>query len=773
MVAWSIFAFLVLADIPETIFWMRFMTASALWSIVLNFHFVRYFLKLDIKWGKFITIYGIITSGITISTDLIMKSAHIEQGVVIYEFGELLPALGATYLLLFYIVYLLIREYRSSISDTHKNRLLYLILGVCIIISGSFINFTPLGKYPLDIAANGISALLIAYVILRYQLLDIRLVIRQGLFYSIPTIVIGTTYFLIITLSLQIFDLYSGVEIFLLSLVVAVITAMVAEPLRLRAQQVIDQMFFREKYDSRLMLQSLSGRVSTVLDLYEITKMILDEVASTLHITKAAFFLRDEETKQYQLTSQIGLDHYINISFRLGHPVVMWLASHDQPLTDHDLEVHPQFNSMWRKERQDLNELEVKLLIPLKVQKELIGIFSIGPKKSEQEYSEDDQLTLLTLANQSAVAIENARLYTAEQNRLKEMDTLYSMARRLVATDNFDAVVRTVARHASESVGASYARIVTREENGDYFCRAVYPHNNGLNDLRDGWKESLVAEYFYSWILQHGEPVVLHYNDPDLHPEEKETLFFMGADTVCLSPLIGGEENMGLLILGNTTNDRKEILDTQKIRLINVISDYATSAMQRAVLHDRLEDNFLQTVVSLANAMDARDTYTRDHSQRMADMATSVGRAMKLSPDDIESVHWAAILHDIGKIGVPDEILNKKGSLTKEEWIIMKEHPIIGAQIVEPIKHLSAVAPIIRAHHEKYDGTGYPYGLEGEDIPMPARVLAVVDAYVAIRDERIYSKAHTHEEAVAELRRASGTQFDPRVVDVFCKTIQV
>jgi len=144
---------------------------------------------------------------------------------------------------------------------------------------------------------------------------------------------------------------------------------------------------------------------------------------------------------------------------------------------------------------------------------------------------------------------------------------------------------------------------------------------------------------------------------------------------------------------------------------------------------------------------------------------------MGLSSEEIEILHWAGILHDIGKIGVPDHILNKKGSLTKKEWTIMKEHPVIGAQIVEPVKYLAPVSPIIRAHHEKFDGTGYPYGLEGTDIPLGSRILSVVDAYVAIRDERVYSEAHTHEEAIAELRRASGTQFDPVIVDVFCKTI--
>jgi putative nucleotidyltransferase with HDIG domain len=418
-----------------------------------------------------------------------------------------------------------------------------------------------------------------------------------------------------------------------------------------------------------------------------------------------------------------------------------------------------------------LANLDAELFIPIKVQETLVGLFVIGSKLSEQAYDAEDILTLSTIANQTAVAIENARLYTSEQTRLREMDTLYSMARRLVATDNLDAVVRTVAQHAAESVGATYARVLALDENGDYLCRAVYHSKHEFNGLRVGRKEPLVAEHYYNWILQHGQPIVVHNNDPDLHQEEKQALFYENATAVCLSPLKGVDEYVGLLILGEANQQQREPFDAPKLRLVNVISDYATSAIQRALLHDRLETNFLETVVSLANAMDARDSYTRDHSQRMAEMATRVSRAMRLPPEDIEAIHWAAILHDIGKIGVPDEILNKKGPLTKKEWGVMQEHPVIGAQIVAPVKYLAPVSPIIRAHHERYDGTGYPFGLTGEEIPLTARILAVVDAYVAIRDERIYSKAHTHEEAIAELKKSRGSQFDPQVVEVFCKTI--
>lgn len=471
MVIWSISAFLVLANIPETTFWFKFMTASALWAIVSNFHFVNHFLKSELIWARYITIYGAITSIISISTDLVIKSAHIEHGSVIYEFGPFLNVLGITYLLLFYIIYILIREYRITENNTHRNRLRYLLLGNFIIISGTFINFTDLGKYPIDIAANGVSAILIAYAILRYQLLDIRLVIRQGMLYSIPTIIIGTTYFLIITLFQRLFDIYSGVSIFLLSFGVAVLTALVVEPLRERAQHIIDRMFFREKYDSGQMLQTLSGNVASILDIYRITNTILVEICSTLHIHKASFFLENERSGKFQLTTQFGQESSQNIEFRKGHPLILWLYSQDEPISRDDLDLLPLFQSLWKSEWQDLDNLEAELFIPIKVHSKLVGLLAVGSKRSEQAFSNDDILTLSTVANQTAVAIENARLYTAEQNRRKEVDTLYKLARQLVASDDLKIILNSIARHAAESIQGVYSRVLIRKENGDFFLQ--------------------------------------------------------------------------------------------------------------------------------------------------------------------------------------------------------------------------------------------------------------------------------------------------------------
>ncbi len=151
----------------------------------------------------------------------------------------------------------------------------------------------------------------------------------------------------------------------------------------------------------------------------------------------------------------------------------------------------------------------------------------------------------------------------------------------------------------------------------------------------------------------------------------------------------------------------------------------------------------------------------------MAIWAEKIGRALNCDEKEIEIIHWAALLHDIGKIGVPDNILLKPSTLNPDEYRIIQKHPGIGARIIAPVKKLVAIAPAIRGHQEKYDGTGYPDGLKGDQIPLAARILAVVDSYVAITDNRVYREARSHQEAIDELQMLSGKHYDPQVVDIF------
>ena len=176
---------------------------------------------------------------------------------------------------------------------------------------------------------------------------------------------------------------------------------------------------------------------------------------------------------------------------------------------------------------------------------------------------------------------------------------------------------------------------------------------------------------------------------------------------------------------------------------------------------------FEQTIEALSKAVDARDVYTRNHSSRVSHISEAMGRVMRLAESEIEKIKWAGLLHDVGKIGIRDNILLKEGPLDKSERILMNQHPTIGAEIVAPATQLAAEAPLIKAHHEWFNGSGYPDGIEALDIPLGARILTIADAYEAMTSSRPYRKTPlSHEQAVDQLEKFTGIQFDPEIVPV-------
>jgi HD-GYP domain-containing protein (c-di-GMP phosphodiesterase class II) len=207
-----------------------------------------------------------------------------------------------------------------------------------------------------------------------------------------------------------------------------------------------------------------------------------------------------------------------------------------------------------------------------------------------------------------------------------------------------------------------------------------------------------------------------------------------------------------------------DAFDAEDARVVETVADYVGAALRTALLYTELEASYMGAAEALAAALEAKDDYTADHARSIADLAVEVGRRLGLREGELRDLRYGAIFHDIGKIAIPDAILNKPGPLTDEEFAVVKRHPEVGEQILAPIPFLREARRIVRHDHERWDGGGYPDGLRGEEIPIGARIVLVVDAWHAMVSDRPYRAGLEPEQARAELVRHAGSQFDPEVV---------
>ena len=240
---------------------------------------------------------------------------------------------------------------------------------------------------------------------------------------------------------------------------------------------------------------------------------------------------------------------------------------------------------------------------------------------------------------------------------------------------------------------------------------------------------------------------------------------FDGSSCVAYVPVVSLDKVIGVLgLVGG-----KEVSELRDERLLTAIGLTLGLTLDNIRLYDHEYQSMLHI---LCSALDLRDRVTEDHSRRVAELSLAVAKQLGIDSECLIDLERGAILHDIGKITLPDAILSKPGPLTLSEWEEMHKHPVVGYQMVREVPFLSGAADVIYTHHERFDGTGYPCGLRGEQIPLGARIFAVVDAYDAITSDRPYRKASRQEYALEEIRRNMGTQFDPKVVEAFLKAAE-
>jgi putative nucleotidyltransferase with HDIG domain len=241
-------------------------------------------------------------------------------------------------------------------------------------------------------------------------------------------------------------------------------------------------------------------------------------------------------------------------------------------------------------------------------------------------------------------------------------------------------------------------------------------------------------------------------------------------ETVICAPLMVNGEPIGTITMANRRDGSS--FYTEDLELLSTIAGQASSAIKNAQLYEEQQTTYLNTVQALVSAIEASDAYTHGHSERVTRISLALARRLSLPPERLKRLEQAAVLHDIGKIGIDRELLHKKGDLTHQNVQALHQHPLIGVKILEPIQFLKDVRKIIAQHHERYDGKGYPNHLKGDEILLEARILAVADTFDAMISDRPYREALSFEAAVEEIRSYTSTQFDPIVAETFLEMVQ-
>ncbi len=278
-----------------------------------------------------------------------------------------------------------------------------------------------------------------------------------------------------------------------------------------------------------------------------------------------------------------------------------------------------------------------------------------------------------------------------------------------------------------------------------------------------------VGNKISGWVVKHNRPILVKNIEKETHFAKRSEEKYYNKSLMSV-PLAIKDKVIGVINVNNKKSRR--IFNQEDFRLLKQIAAQVAVVIENVRLYRSLSNLYMRTITTLAATIDARDHYTRRHSEMVAEYAVAIAEAMKLPPERVELIRQASHLHDIGKIGVHDFILLKPDKLTDEEWEEIKLHSVKGAEILAPlIVFLNGVIDMVKQHHERYDGKGYPSHYRDEEIDIGARIMAVADAFDAMLSERPYRKAYSKERAIKELRENSGTQFDPKVVETFLEML--
>jgi len=450
-----------------------------------------------------------------------------------------------------------------------------------------------------------------------------------------------------------------------------------------------------------------------------------------------------------------------------GEGIVGWVVSTGMPYLSDEVVNDPR----WARVVGETMEYPTKdiMCVPMKVGEKVIGAIEVLNKHG-MPFTRDDLGILAFIAGHIGVMVENSRLLGRYDVKVRQLSTLMELSTLLNSTLRRDEVRRRSIEAITRLVGSEVGSLLLVDVNTDelYFEVAL-----GEEERQRAVKEIRlkIGEGIAGWVAAENRPALVNdvQKDPRFFKEADERSRYKTRNMLCV-PVRSRERVIGVLQAINRLDGGD--FTGEDLRAIESLADQVAIAIENSRLYDKLHQTFIETSAALADAIEKRDPYTGGHTKRVLEYSSAIGRTLGMSQHEIERLELAAILHDVGKIGVSDLILCKQAPLDDEEFSAMKKHPEFGVEIVNHIPDLGDILPGIRDHHERIDGKGYPTGFSGDEIDITAKIIAVADSFDAMTTSRPYREGLSVEYAFSELRRCTGSQFDGEVVEAFVKAFE-
>ncbi len=541
----------------------------------------------------------------------------------------------------------------------------------------------------------------------------------------------------------------------------------------------MEKEYLREQLKEREKELSVIYRSSAImtssLDIQRIYDSFIQKLKEIVDVSWSAIVLIEENEIYFlALSSEIGSAWQVGERIPTKGTATEWVATHRKAVVEPDLAQECKFPTGEYHLRQGVRSIAY---LPLIVKDEVIGALIVA-SCYPSAYSQRHLNLLEQLASQIAMPIENSRLYAKVEQKAR-IDELTGLLNRRSLDE---LIASEIGRHSR--YGGVFSLIILDLDSFKAY-NDNYGHLAGDKLLRQvgGAMKSAIrgADQAFRYggdefaILLPQTTIEAAYHVAERTRQRVASAVKAGYIPVTASlglaswPAdgIGADEIIAAADAALYGAKRSGGNQSYRASGAMLVSDNTTIGIR-----SNEDSEALSTIYALAATVDAKDHYTRSHSKKVNEYAVALAEALNLEPQEISRLETCALLHDIGKIGISKEILNKPGKLTAEEWEAIKVHPQLGATIVSQARQLAPCIPGILHHHERYDGSGYPKGLKGEDIPLEARILAIADAFAAMASDRLYSGALPYEEALEEIKHGAGKQFDPNLVEVFLSIVK-